>query len=150
MEDKIFKIMYVSSADHTMSDDELMDLLTTSKKNNQARNISGLLLYFDGNFIQLLEGDRDEVQALYAKIAKDRRHSGVIKLIEKFADKREFPEWSMGFRKLDEQTIDPSIAGFLDLVQDSETIKSMLEGVSRRTLLFLDTFKDTSGISKTL
>jgi hypothetical protein len=80
--------------------DELTDLLQKSRKNNSALGITGMLLYKDGNFMQVLEGDEDTVRELAAKIAQDRRHRGFIQLYSTSIRERTFPDWGMGFYDL--------------------------------------------------
>jgi Sensors of blue-light using FAD len=62
------------------STEELTDLLRKSRDNNAALGITGMLLYKDGNFMQVLEGDEERVRALATKVSQDRRHRGFIQL----------------------------------------------------------------------
>ena len=56
-----------------------------------------MLLYEDGTFIQVLEGDNEVVTSTYERIAKDPRHAKIL-LIAKFElDERTFTDWEMGF-----------------------------------------------------
>ena len=57
-----------------------------------------MLLYHEGNLMQILEGEEVTVNNLFYKIEKDKRHSNVAKLISGTSDVRNFPEWSMGFK----------------------------------------------------
>ncbi len=75
----------------------LLDECTTA---NKATNVTGMLLYKDGNFIQVLEGEEQNVRSLYAKIGRDLRHRGLIALLQGEIAERQFPNWSMGFREL--------------------------------------------------
>ena len=50
------QIIYISSAAKKMDDDDLLDILKTSRENNKKNDISGMLLYDNGSFIQVLEG----------------------------------------------------------------------------------------------
>lgn len=143
----IYKMIYVSSAPYDMSDDELMEILTVSRKNNKEKGITGLLLYFDGSFFQLLEGDKESVTSLFTTIAQDRRHTGVIKLYEQVSETRDFPEWSMGFKRIDQNTLGDDSSGFLDLVRDSSQLQDLFNDVSSKTRLLIDTFKVTTGMN---
>jgi hypothetical protein len=96
----MFALVYVSSAVHSFSPPELVDLLKTSHDNNAALSVTGMLLYKDGNFMQVLEGDEKIVRPLYARIERDPRHRGLLVLIEGPIHARQFGEWSMGFRDL--------------------------------------------------
>ncbi len=112
----MFFLVYVSSATRPFSGEDLRALLATCRKNNAELGVTGMLLYKDGNFMQVLEGDEDAVRGLYARIAEDPRHSGEITLQQGFTERRQFPDWSMGFRDLDvsEALADPAYNEFLN------------------------------------
>jgi hypothetical protein len=93
-------LVYVSSAVTGFSRSELVELLEQSGENNARLSISGMLLYKDGNIMQVLEGEREDVQTLYAKIGRDPRHKGLLVLLEGALETRQFPGWSMAFRDL--------------------------------------------------
>ncbi len=96
----MFFLIYVSSAVELFSQPELLSLLAKCHENNVSLGITGMLLYKDGNFMQILEGEEAEVRQLYSKIGNDPRHRGTIPLLEGHLEKRQFPVWSMGFRDL--------------------------------------------------
>lgn len=96
----MFFIVYVSSAAQAFSRAELLDILAKSRANNTQLGVTGMLLYKDGNIIQVLEGEESVVQKLYAKIASDVRHQGLITLVQGTIAARQFPDWSMGFYDL--------------------------------------------------
>ncbi len=102
----MYYIVYVSAAAEPFSKSALLELLNKARDNNQRRNVTGLLLYKDGDFIQLLEGEQAAVKALFNTISADPRHRGTIIVVEGEADKRLFSDWSMGFRDLS----DPAVA----------------------------------------
>ena len=97
----MFSLIYVSSATELFTTQQLDELLQQSRANNAGLGISGMLLYRDGNIMQLLEGDEARVRALYAHIAGDRRHHSCQILLTSQSDERMFPEWSMAFRRLE-------------------------------------------------
>jgi Sensors of blue-light using FAD len=97
----VFVLTYVSSATRPFSSSDLDELLATSRDNNAGLGVTGMLLYKDGNFMQVLEGEEEDVRALYHKIMGDPRHKGEMVLLEHHAQERQFPGWSMGFRDLD-------------------------------------------------
>lgn len=97
----LIHLIYVSSATHNFSQTELLALLDVSRRNNAPADITGLLLYRDGNFMQVLEGEESVVTDTHARISKDQRHNGLITLLKQPISQRGFGEWSMGFRNLD-------------------------------------------------
>ncbi|MES2266603.1 MAG: BLUF domain-containing protein [Bacteroidota bacterium] len=90
-------IVYLSTAVKLLNDDQLIDILTTARKNNADRDVSGVLLYSEGTFIQVLEGDDTHVDTIFAKIETDRRHKNLITLIDSSIAHKNFADWAMGF-----------------------------------------------------
>ena len=95
-------LVYVSSAVQLMSPAELIELLRISRERNRVAQITGLLLYRDGNFMQVLEGEEQGVDTLQERIRRDPRHRGMICLLRQRLLVRSFGDWNMGFRNLHE------------------------------------------------
>lgn len=112
----MFSLVYVSSAKELFSDDDLKALLQQSRDNNTRVSVTGMLLYKDGNFMQLLEGLEETVMSLYAKIERDPRHRGVLILLRREIRERAFPDWSMGFKNLDDASLEqiPGYSPFMN------------------------------------
>ncbi|MEM7342974.1 MAG: BLUF domain-containing protein [Chloroflexota bacterium] len=100
----LFSIIYASASVKFFSKEDLIELLKTFKSKNMAKGITGMLLYKDGNFIQAIEGHEEDVIELYQKIVNDPRHTNVIQLGRQPIFERQFPDWSMGFRNIDDLT----------------------------------------------
>ncbi len=96
----LYSLTYVSSARAMFSSQELTAILSASQRNNTADNVTGMLVYRKGNFMQVLEGPEEAVRRVHHRIASDSRHSGLITLLEGRIPRRQFGEWSMGFRDL--------------------------------------------------
>lgn len=92
---------YVSTATAAMPRQALLDMLHQARAANATLGITGLLLYHNGHFVQALEGREDAVRDLYERIRRDPRHCAVSTMFEQPIGRREFPDWSMGFRALD-------------------------------------------------
>ena len=89
-------------------DDVLADIVTRSKINNLEFDITGLLFYHNGRFIQVLEGDRDSLEGLMSILEKDGRHQNIQRIVDQTIKKRAFKEWNMDSLNLSEDaTIDP-------------------------------------------
>ena len=113
--------VYVSSSVRKLDDSEILDILRVSQRNNQRRGITGMLLYKDGNFLQVLEGPNSEITELMETVERDNRHRGFIVLTKKPIKDRQFPSWSMAFKDLgalsaeDQASFSPFLAdSFLD------------------------------------
>ncbi|HEX5226716.1 MAG TPA: BLUF domain-containing protein [Bryobacteraceae bacterium] len=96
----MLSLVYISSARKLFSDEELKALLEQSREKNSRLEVTGMLLYKDGNFMQALEGPDRAVEELFRTIEQDSRHHGVLELMRNAVGTREFPSWSMGFRNL--------------------------------------------------
>ena len=110
------QLVYVSAASEPMDEEELAELLAQSRERNARNDITGMLLYKDNRFIQLLEGHEEQVQKVYDSIRRDDRHHDLQLLWFRYAQFREFPDWTMGFRNIDESALEslPGYTPFLD------------------------------------
>jgi hypothetical protein len=93
----MMQLIYRSAARTRFSQQELAELLTRARTNNEQLGLTGMLLYDDGSFLQILEGEREPLFTLYARILSDPRHNDITKLLEREIDERQFGDWKMGF-----------------------------------------------------
>lgn len=135
----MYRLIYVSSARRPFADQELEELLQKSRQNNIASKITGLLLYRDGMFMQILEGSEQSVLTLLAKIKSDSRHHSLKVVIGGQAPRREFSDWSMAFKKLDAET-SREVPGYYEFEQLSLISNKFLRHPSK-TLGLLLAFK---------
>ncbi|GAA3556148.1 hypothetical protein GCM10022197_09130 [Microlunatus spumicola] len=99
----VFQLVYSSAAVRPLAHEALVDLLEQSRTRNDDARVTGMLLYRDSRFLQLLEGDERVVRDLYARIAGDARHREVRTVGERRRLLRQFPTWTMAFRDLAEE-----------------------------------------------
>jgi len=95
-----FCIVYLSSSTDLLSQEELSNILQKSRLKNASYNITGVLLYFNGSIIQVLEGEEEKVKSLYNVISRDQRHYQIIPLYMQNVPERSFDSWSMGYSTL--------------------------------------------------
>ncbi|GAB5380845.1 MAG: hypothetical protein Alis3KO_27010 [Aliiglaciecola sp.] len=144
----MIEIIYVSRASQRFKDNELSNMLKVFRKNNQSKNISGLLLYNgSGTFIQALEGDEHVVSSLYETIRRDPRHSRVNLLGKEEISERKFPDWRMGFQNISKLSLAEQ-EGFSDFMLHAKPLDfltaepsfavDMLEYFKQSTNLDLD------------
>ena len=92
------RIIYVSSARHSVQPEHIADILSSSRRNNARANVTGLLIFHEGMFLQVLEGEEEVVSELYARISGDSRHGNCRLLMREEIDERAFESWAMAFR----------------------------------------------------
>ena len=98
----LHELIYLSTSIPAEPEQALLDdILAVSRKYNAAHGITGVLLHESGQYLQLLEGEREAVRRLYYdKIVPDPRHRDARVTLEHAIDKRSFATWSMGYGRL--------------------------------------------------
>lgn len=92
------QIIYMSYAVTPLSTAQLCQLLTLSRSHNAASAITGILLYGNERFVQVLEGQELTVRTLYERIKSDARHRHVTAYADRPITKRTFTQWAMAFQ----------------------------------------------------
>jgi hypothetical protein len=113
----LISLVYTSTAARDFDDASLRELLDECRFNNARRDITGMLLFRSGRFFQILEGPDAIVRDLIERIAVDPRHDDVRILIDARIDRREFAEWTMGYRPM-ALPEGAAPAGFRDTFED--------------------------------
>jgi hypothetical protein len=135
----MFSLVYVSSAVTPFSKAELAELLSVSHQNNARLGITGMLLYKDGNVMQVLEGEETAVLELYSRIGRDPRHNGLLTILKGPVEGRQFPDWSMGFRDLRADALD-NVPGYNEFLNTPLTGQEFTSDPTRCQRLLM-TFK---------
>ncbi len=135
----MYHLVYTSHAVRQLSEEDLIELLKESRLFNLEHGITGMLLYIQGKFIQVLEGSKDEVIQLFDRIATDPRHTRVAVISEGDSTHRIFKDWSMGFRRLTNAEAS-ELSGFKDI--DVFFAKKNIQEKSSLLLIFLKLFYD--------
>jgi hypothetical protein len=102
----LYCLVYTSISNQKFSEDDLKKLLHKSRFKNESIGVTGLLLYLDPYFLQVLEGEEHIVNQSFHEISKDIRHKKITLIYRQPLEKLKFPDWSMGFNKADVTTID--------------------------------------------
>ena len=93
----VHQLVYTSSAILPFDDRQLQELLRKSRAANSNRWVTGVLLYSGGRFVQVLEGEEQDVVAVFEGIQRDLRHTTLEVLAYGLVPQRVFPDWAMGF-----------------------------------------------------
>lgn len=92
-----YRIFYISASNGFATNTQLNEILTTARTRNARDKLTGLLVYNDGSFAQVIEGPEDNVKHCYERIKKDKRHCGCELIFSESSDERLFKDWSMGY-----------------------------------------------------
>ncbi|MDJ0364110.1 BLUF domain-containing protein [Hymenobacter sp. H14-R3] len=95
----VYHLLYCSQAVHVFGEEQLADLLEHALARNAQCDITGLLCYGNGHFVQVLEGEAAAVEKLFTRILCDRRHHRLHVLSRGVGPARRFDDWRMAFAK---------------------------------------------------
>lgn len=98
----MLSITYLSAASSALTPQELAHIVEQSRCRNAAKDITGVLVYSAGTFVQTLEGPTAAVTELYDDIVGDTRHTEVIEVWRETIMRRTFSTWTMAFKELTE------------------------------------------------
>ncbi|MBA4264265.1 MAG: hypothetical protein C0453_04220 [Comamonadaceae bacterium] len=137
-----YQIIYSSVASTPMQLEDLEDLLEQAQCRNVRKGITGALVYVDGHFLQILEGEREGVQKLMARISGDLRHETVTILQESEISFAAFSEWNMAYVSATPEQVAEwaglsGTTGLPEVLKDMHQDRHMAEQVARRILAVL-------------
>jgi len=92
---RLASLLYISLAPSSADEGVMQSILASARRRNEALGISGALLKYAGYYLQVLEGDRQTVHALYERIRHDARHFDVRLVAFDAAPQRMFSGWAM-------------------------------------------------------
>jgi len=130
--------IYSSAEAKTFTHEEIIALLEVARANNSQLGITGILLYDNGSFFQVLEGEPSVVQSLYDKIGTDNRHRAVSKIVYEPIEERDFSEWTMGYAGITREELN-RIDGLNDFFCGQQSYIDLDEG---RAKTLLNAFKE--------
>lgn len=96
-------LVYVSSAVSLLSRGETENLLQGARERNKEYDITGVLLQIDGNYMQYIEGPKDNLDIIYKIIQEDEQHTGLILIARDAIESRQFGEWPLAYYAMDGQ-----------------------------------------------
>ncbi|MCB9730629.1 MAG: BLUF domain-containing protein [Deltaproteobacteria bacterium] len=131
--ERLIHLIYASSAQPDFSPAEVTDVLKRSRGNNAALDVTGMLLYADGSFFQVLEGPEEVVDALFEKICEDPRHGKLVKIIREPIATRAFADWSMGYSKMTRGELG-EVPGLNDFFSRGSCLEALDPGRAKRLL----------------
>jgi hypothetical protein len=104
----LISLIYASRSTESFHEHEIPDLLQQVRIANAKQEITGMLLYICGSFLQVLEGQPEMVDAVFSRIQRDQRHAQLRLIARESIPERAFEGWTMMHK-----TLDPIEAGEL-------------------------------------
>ena len=93
----LIQTIYGSDSAATFQEHEIPDLLKEIRPKNARAHVTGMLIFTGKSFLQLLEGPAAEVDATFARIMFDTRHTSVTRIARQPIAQRQLPDWTMDF-----------------------------------------------------
>jgi hypothetical protein len=158
---KLSRLYYASTATEVYLHHDIGEILKSCKTVNPSLDVTGMLFFGEGYFLQCLEGSRENINFLYRKIARDPRHKDVELLEFKDINERYFEEWSMkyvssanvifkilkqtGLRKFNPYLLDSySLNAMTEVFRDyvpTDKVETGVPNVKKRGFSFFNPFK---------
>ena len=126
-------LIYCSTAKHIFSRSELSVMLINARKKNVQMGITGILLYSDGSFFQVLEGESETVDRLFEEISRDDRHRNVTVIIREAIPERVFGDWTMAYSDISPEEAD-TILGASDFFGKGASFENLGHGRAKKLL----------------
>ena len=127
----LVELSYLSEAVSDMSFLGLMRLLESARAFNQKNGITGILLYDNQQFGQIIEGERASIMKVWKRIQEDRRHHRVELLEIREITERSFPDWLLRFYGGD------------TLTRDYPALAEMVGGMDKHSLALMNKMRQT-------
>lgn len=138
-------IVYTSefTGDRSIIAEELTSITSAARKNNPSLEITGALFFHQGKFLQLIEGNKDNLEKLMDRISTDPRHNKINRLIDHPIEERKLPDWNMDSLDLDTQvTLDDHELKLLtevytsNLVVNTDAVLHFYKSMLKNRMLF--------------
>ncbi|MEP1489809.1 MAG: BLUF domain-containing protein [Algibacter sp.] len=130
-------ICYISDSIEYESLDKLKALYLKAKANNQVHNVTGILIYKNQNFLQVLEGEETIVDATFNRIKSDSRHKNIFKVINTSIDERIFEDYNFGFTIIDNER------GLINLYDYLEWLRTADNKLANKVIAMVENFIDS-------
>jgi len=113
-----FAISYVSTANRDLNHDEVAELLDLTEIRNNNGGVNGLLIYSEGNFFEVIEGEKNMIMELFENIKEDPRHRNIMMVFEKEIDKPLFDDKEADFISENTKHRQMNVENFLYYIKD--------------------------------
>ena len=129
----LIHLIYASKDAVGLDPEEVRELLAKARENNEEHGITGMLLFADGSFFQVLEGKEEHVEAVFEAIKKDDRHKNIVRIIREAISERSFGRWSMGYAAASGTDLN-EIEGLNDFFAEGSCLADIDRGRAKKLL----------------
>ena len=130
-------IVYFSSSVGPLQEEDLLTILEQSRHNNSRTGITGVMLYVRGSIIQVLEGEKEVVEALYERIEQDQRHTDVIRVLSRNITQRLFADWLMGYETINARQLE-DIRAVVNLDNEEPAVEANNHSILKTIKVFYE------------
>ena len=124
----LYTLCYVSNQNVSFNKEDIRDLFKSSRNDNEQRQITGILLYNEGSFFQVLEGEKDIIMPLFQKIKKDPLHKDLIVIFDKPAEPL-FKTYNTGFSVIQNNEDLESLKAYMNARSDTSAVSASIQSI---------------------
>jgi hypothetical protein len=104
----LYSILFITNAANPCIKARLLEISNKSAQWNKSHSITGCMAYIEGiqdgessgMFIQVIEGFKREVEAIYSMVKHENLHGELFIIKEGYINCRKFSCWKMGYEQL--------------------------------------------------
>lgn len=139
-----YSVIYRSKAEPSFKLSDVKKMLYTAKMKNAEHNVTGCLLYYKNEFLQLIEGEEETIKRLYANILFDRRHYDIRTILEQPSETTLWSDWAMAFYDMSNNRKGKVnhnrllMDGYLNRINSTPVKSKVLDTLKEQSNLILD------------
>lgn len=139
-----YSVIYRSKAEPSFKLNDIKSMLHLAKSKNQEHNVTGCLLYYKNQFLQLIEGEEKTIKQLYTNILYDRRHYDVTTVVEQYSETTLWSDWAMAFYDMSNNRkgkVNHSkllLEGYINRINSANPDSEVLVALKEQSNLILD------------
>ena len=131
----MYTICYVSKGKDGLTTDDLEELFGYTLEYNTEHNITGILLYKAGSFLQVLEGNKQTLVSIFERIEQDPRHKEIFTILKGPCKRRIFGNYASRFSIVKTQEDLENLERYLNQVEENIPNLKYVKGILEPFLL---------------
>lgn len=136
------RLVYVSDAAAQFKVGDLPEILTISRHNNERDGLTGVMVFHEGRFFQVLEGEMGAVMGCFNRIMRDPRHARLMMIETGQVEARAFGQWRMGYARTEDmpRPLQHAVFSIDDMVPPDSEARGDVAGVRKHVRDFLASY----------